>query len=70
MIHIKLHEQMGKHKIKSILQLSEATGISRLSLTKMYNGNGKGVEYETLNTLCSFFNCTIGDLLEYEQEKG
>lgn len=65
MIKIKLHEQMGKKKIRSIRQLSEETGISRVPLSNLYNENGKGIEYETLNTLCRFFGCSIGDILEY-----
>lgn len=65
MIATKLHIQMGNRKIKSIRQLSEETGISRLSLTKLYDGDAKGVEFQTLNTLCAFFGCPIGDLLEY-----
>lgn len=65
MIATKLHIQMGNRKIKSIRQLSEETGISRLSLTKLYDGDAKGVEFQTLNTLCAFFGCQIGDLIEY-----
>jgi putative transcriptional regulator len=65
MIRIKLHEQMGKKRIRSIRQLSEETGISRVPLANLYNETGKGIEYETLNTLCQFFKCSIGDLLEH-----
>lgn len=72
MIKSNLHVLMGQHKIKSILQLSELTKISRASLTRLYNDSAKGVELDTLNTLCEHFNCSIGDLLEYvpEKEKG
>lgn len=65
MINSKLHIQMGTKKIKSIRQLSEETGISRLSLTKLYNGDAKGIEFSTLNTLCNFFNCSIEDIIEH-----
>ncbi|OZB90079.1 helix-turn-helix transcriptional regulator [Paenibacillus sp. XY044] len=65
MIQPKLHILMGQNKIKSIRQLSEKTGISRAALTKLYDGEGKGIEYATLNTLCTFFNCQPGELLEY-----
>lgn len=65
MIDSKLHIQMGIKKIKSIRQLSEETKVTRLSLTKLYNGDAKGIEFATLNTLCTFFNCTVGDLLEF-----
>ena len=71
MIKSNLHIYMGQRKIKSIRQLSIETGISRLSLTKMYDGEAKGIEYSTLETLCEFFHCDLGDLLEYiPEEKG
>lgn len=65
MIKSKLHILMGEKKIRSIRQLSEETKISRLSLTRLYDDSAKGVELETLNTLCAFFNCALSDLLEY-----
>lgn len=64
-IQSKLHILMGHKKIKSIRQLSEETGISRLSLTKLYDGTAKGVEFGTLTTLCRYFNCSVCDLLEF-----
>lgn len=69
MIKSNLHVLMGQRKIKSIRQLSELTGISRLSLTKIYDGEGKGIEYATLSTLCKFFECNVGDLLYFEEEE-
>lgn len=69
MIKSNLHVLMGTYKIKSIRQLSEATGISRLSLTKIYDGEGKGIEYATLDTLCRYFKCDVGDILYFEGEK-
>lgn len=69
MIVSKLHIQMGIHKIKSIRQLSELTGISRLSLTRLYDGDAKGVEFSTLNTLCEKFNCGLCDLIDYVPDK-
>lgn len=63
MIKSRLHILMGEKKIRSIRQLSEETKISRLSLTKLYDGKSKGIEFDTLETLCNFFNCSIGELL-------
>jgi len=65
MINSKLHILMGHKKIKSIRQLSEETEITRLSLTKLYKGEAKGIEFATLNTLCTFFECDISDILEF-----
>jgi putative transcriptional regulator len=67
MIKSNLHILMGQKKIKSIRQLSEITGISRLSLTRIYDGEGKGIEYATLDTLCRHFNCQVGDILYWEE---
>lgn len=67
MIKSNLHILMGTNKIKSIRQLSELTGISRLSLTRIYDGDGKGIEYATLNTLCRHFQCSVCDILYYEE---
>ena len=68
MINSRLHILMGEKKIRSIRQLSEETNITRLSLTKLYDGNAKGIEFETLNKLCRYFQCGVGDLLEFEDK--
>lgn len=65
MINTKLHIQMGHKKIKSIRQLADETKLTRLSLTKLYKGEAKGIEFSTLNTLCKYFECDLSDLLEY-----
>lgn len=65
MIKPKLSEMMGKHKIKSFTQLEKETGLSRRTLAKIYNGEGGGIDYDTLDALCRYFNCSVGDLLEW-----
>lgn len=71
MIRVKLSEMMGKHKVKNFSELERETGITRKTLTKLYDGDGKGIEYDTLNALCSYFGCTVGELLEFvPDEKG
>ena len=69
MIKPLLAEMMGKHKVKNFTQLEKATGISRRTLAKIYNGEGGGIDYETLNALCSYFNCSVGELLEWVPDK-
>lgn len=68
MIKPKLSDMMGKHKIKSFSVLEKETGISRKTLAKIYNGEGGGIDYDTLNALCVYFNCTVGELLEFVPE--
>jgi len=69
MIQSRLHILMGEKKIRSIRQLSEETKITRLSLTRLYDGIAKGIEFDTLVKLCDYFGCTVGDLIVYEKEK-
>ena len=45
--------------------LTEEIGVSSGVLTRLMNSDFDRVERRTLNTLCRFFNCGVGDLLEY-----
>jgi putative transcriptional regulator len=67
MIRTKLAELMGQHKVKSFTVIEKETGISRRTIAKIYNGEGGGIDYDTLDALCRFFNCDVGDLLEYKE---
>lgn len=60
----RLHILMGEKKIRSISQLSQETGLSRPTLTRIYNNETNRVEFETIEKLCLFFNCGINDLIE------
>jgi putative transcriptional regulator len=57
-----LHILMGKHKIRSINKLAELTGISRPTLTRIYKDESDRIELDTIYKLCTFFNCSVGDL--------
>lgn len=69
MIKVRLSELMGLHKVKSFSFLEKETGITRKTLTKLYDGEGKGIDYDTLDKLCKYFNCKVGDLLEFEDKE-
>ena len=53
----------------SILELSKRCGVSRPALTALTNNTGKGVQFETLDKLCRFFNVPIQGLLLLINEK-
>lgn len=48
--------------------VSEATGIGQKTLSALETGASKGIEFNTLIKLCSFFSCTPSDLLVIEEE--
>lgn len=68
-VKFNLHVLMGQHKIRSINKLSEETGISRPTLTRIYNGESDRIEMGTIQTLCDYFKCDVGDLMYIEKEE-
>ena len=73
MIRFKLKEVISetefqnKRKIK-IMEISDKTGVNRMTLSKMLNHYDVSVTTRNLDKLCKFFNCKIEDLLEYIEE--
>lgn len=60
---------MAKNGIRTIEELRVRTGISRATLTSIYYGKGKGVQFQTLGTLCKVLDAGVGDILEYENKE-
>lgn len=50
--------------------ISEETGLSQGVLVRLMNSKFDRVEVPTLNALCKYFACGMGDLLEYVPEDG
>ncbi|MCL6615867.1 MAG: helix-turn-helix transcriptional regulator [Anoxybacillus ayderensis] len=66
-VKTRLHVLMGEKKIRSINQLSKETGITRQTLTRIYNEESNQLDFATIEKLCDYFDCDIGDLI-YLQE--
>jgi putative transcriptional regulator len=49
--------------------ISEETGLSQGVLVRLMNSRFDRVETPTLNALCRYFECGVGDLLEYVPEE-
>lgn len=52
--------------------IAEETRLSIGTVQRLMNNEFDRVETPTLNALCKFFRCDVGDLLEYvpDEEKG
>lgn len=52
---------------KNITQedLCEATGIRLPTISDMEQGKSKAYKTDNLNRLCSYFHCSISDIIEY-----
>ena len=64
MVRCNLSILLAERNLK-ITQVAKDTGISRTTLTYLANNYSKGIQYDTLNTLCNYLNVTPNDLISY-----
>lgn len=64
MVRCNLTILLAERNLK-ITQVSKDTGISRTTLTYLANNYSKGVQYDTLNILCTYLNVTPGKLISH-----
>jgi putative transcriptional regulator len=76
MIKIHLSRLMGEQKLKisdvaniTKEQDPEGKGLHRNGITKLYYDKTDGVKFDTLDKLCKALNCSVGDLIEHEEDK-
>lgn len=67
LIKIHLSKLLGERKVK-ISDLSNATGLHRNGLSKLYKEDTDGIKFETLEKVCKALDCKIEDLLEIVEE--
>lgn len=66
-IRCNLSKIMGESRYK-MEDIHKATGLSRATISKLYHDKMERVDYETLSKLCSFFDCKVGDILEFYEK--
>jgi putative transcriptional regulator len=69
MLKIHLSKLMGERRLK-IADVARDTGISRGALTRIYHETAERLDIEALDKLCSYFDCTISELLEHAADPG
>lgn len=67
MIRVELSKIMGIHKM-NIAEVSKATGIARNTLSSLYHENMKGIQLETIEKLCVYFDVSVGEFMHLEKE--
>ena len=70
MIRFKLGEMIEKKQFAegrrvAINEIAAATGLNRMTLSKILNQRGYGTGTETIDKLCQYFECEVSDLMEY-----
>ena len=70
MLRFKLQELIAEKTFRdgkrvTLTELSEVTGINRVTLSKMINQRGYSTVTDCLDKLCDFFGCPIDQLVEH-----
>ncbi|WP_404420128.1 helix-turn-helix domain-containing protein [Marinospirillum sp.] len=58
---------MGEKKLK-ISEVARDTGINRGTITRLYQETAVRVEFDVLEKLCKYLDCSIGELLEVKED--
>lgn len=64
-IHVNLDELL-KERGMTGKQLCEKVGITEANMSVLRSGKAKGVRFHTLNRICFFLQCDIGDILHFD----
>jgi DNA-binding Xre family transcriptional regulator len=70
MIRFKLGEMIEKRQFAegrrvTINEIAMATGLNRMTLSKILNQKGYGTGTDTIDRLCQYFDCAVEDLMEH-----
>ena len=68
-IRYKLSERIADYQFKTnsrltLIDLAAATGVHRMTLSKMLNHHDANITVQTLCRLAEFFECEVGDMVE------
>jgi DNA-binding Xre family transcriptional regulator len=70
MIRFKIRELIEKKSFQegrriTLSEVSEETGIKRMTLSRIINHNGGNTGVDNVDKLCSYFQCPVEDLMEH-----
>jgi len=68
MIKCHLSRMMCERKLK-VSDVARATGIHRNMITLLYYERAKRIDFDVIEKLCNYLNCSIGDLLEIQPDE-
>ncbi|MBC7005184.1 helix-turn-helix transcriptional regulator [Photobacterium sp. BZF1] len=63
MIKCHLSTIMGAKRLK-IADIVRDAGINRNTVTRLYHETNNRIDFDTLEKLCRYLDCQVGDLLE------
>ncbi|MDN3616731.1 helix-turn-helix domain-containing protein [Vibrio gallaecicus] len=67
MIKCHLSTLLGARKLK-IADVVRDTGINRSTVNRLFHETNNRIDFETLEKICVYLNCTVGELLEVQTQ--
>lgn len=64
-IRIYLEDVLKKRNMTS-KQLCGLVGITEANLSVLRSGKAKGVRFSTINRICYYLQCDVGDILKFD----
>ena len=49
-------------------ELCRLVGITEANLSILRSGKAKGIRFQTINRICYYLNCDVGDILKFNGE--
>lgn len=68
MLRFKLKERIADLEFRErrripLQEIAEATGLNRMTLSKLANHHGANVQTDVVDKLCSYFRCRVDELV-------
>jgi len=67
-IRSKLSILMGTHRY-NMQDVFEKTGLARTTIANLYHDRTQRIDYDTLDKLCKLFDCSVGDVIEFSNDR-
>lgn len=59
-------DQLLKERGMTSKELCSKVGITEANLSILRSGKAKGVRFGTINRICYYLNCDVGDILKFD----
>lgn len=59
-------EEVLKERGMTSKELCGKVGITEANLSVLRSGKAKGVRFHTINRICCFLQCDVGDILKFD----
>ena len=59
-------EEVLKERNTTSKELCALVGITEANLSILRSGKAKGVRFSTINKICWYLNCDVGDILKFD----